>query len=214
MKSQSINENRLGMSSALFLGVVLAWTSASWASNVVGIWPAIGTVALVLGALMIYFERPECQRLLRPTWGGIALGVVVGGVMTLATHLMYPVAVSIVPQISIDTAQLYEAFRTPSMWVATLCLVPVIVGEELVWRGVVQTKLSRRFGTINGVWLAAGVYTLVQVPVGSPVLLLAAFSCGLMWGALRARTGSLVSVLVAHVLWDVIVLLWVPLNVS
>jgi membrane protease YdiL (CAAX protease family) len=214
MASQSINVNRPVMSWALFGVVVLAWTSASWASNIVGIWPAIGSVALILGALMIYFEGSACKQLLRPSWKEIALGMVVGGVMTLATHLMYPVAVSIVPQVSVDTAQLYAAFRTPSMWVSTLCLVPVIVGEELVWRGMVQTKLSRRFGTLKGVWLAAGLYTLVQVPVGSPVLLLTAFACGLMWGALRARTGSLVSVLVAHILWDVVILLWLPLNVA
>jgi membrane protease YdiL (CAAX protease family) len=214
METQSTNDSRPVVNWALFLGVVLAWTSASLASNSVGIWPAIGSVALILGALMIYVERTVCLRLLRPTWGGVALGIVVGGVMTLATHLMYPIAVSVVPQVSVDTAQLYEAFRTPSMWVTTLCLVPVIVGEELVWRGVIQTQLSQRFGTINAVWLAAGAYTVVQVPVGSPVLLLAAFSCGLMWGALRAKTGSLVSVLVAHVLWDVIVLLWIPLQAA
>ena len=214
MESQPINKDRPIMSWTLFVAVVLAWTSASWASNVVGLWPAIGSVALILGALMIRAERTACQQLLRPDWRNIALGIIVGGLMTLATHLMYPVVAGVVPQVGVDTAHLYAAFRTPSMWVATLCLGPVILGEELVWRGVVQSGLSRRFGTINGVWLAAGVYTLVQVPVGSPVLLLTAFACGLMWGALRAWTRSLVPVLVAHILWDVVILLWLPLSVA
>jgi membrane protease YdiL (CAAX protease family) len=214
MESQPTTNGRPIMSWTLFVAVVLAWISASWASNMVGLWPAIGSVALILGALMIRFERTVCQQLLRPSWSSIALGIIVGGGMTLATHLMYPVIASVVPQVSVDTAHLYAAFRTPSMWVATLCLGPVILGEELVWRGVVQTGLSRRFGTINGIWLAAGVYTLVQVPVGSPVLLLTAFGCGLMWGALRAWTHSLISVLVAHILWDVLILLWLPLSVA
>ena len=100
------------------------------------------------------------------------------------------------------------------MWIATLCLIPVILGEELVWRGLVQTELGRRFGTVQGVVLAAGLYTLVQVPVGSLVLLLAAFACGLIWGALRAGTHSLVAVVVAHLLWDMIILLWVPLDMG
>jgi membrane protease YdiL (CAAX protease family) len=213
MESQATNEKRPVMSWTLFAVVVTAWTSASLASKMVGIWPAIGSVALILGALMIIFERTECQKLLRPSWREVALGVIVGGAMTLATHLMYPVVVGVVPQVSADTAHLYAAFRTPSLWVTTLCLGPVILGEELVWRGLVQTKLTRRFGTIKGVWLAAAIYTMVQIPVGSPVLLLTAFACGLMWGALRARTGSLVPVLVAHILWDVVILLWVPLNV-
>ena len=213
MESHTSNEIRPTMSLTLFAVVVLAWTSASLVSNIVGIWPAIGSVALILGALVIRLERAECQQLLRPNWRDIALGIIVGAVMTLATHMMYPVVVGVVPQVSADTAHLYAAFRTPSLWVTTLCLGPVILGEELVWRGLVQTKLTRRFGTIKGVWLAAAIYTMVQIPVGSPVLLLTAFACGLMWGALRARTGSLVPVLVAHILWDVVILLWVPLNV-
>jgi membrane protease YdiL (CAAX protease family) len=214
MEPHTSNEMRPAMSWTLFAVVVLAWASASLVSNIVGIWPAIGSVALILGAIVIRFEPAECQWLLRPSWRDVALGIIVGSVMTLATHLMYPVVVGIVPQVSVDTAHLYEAFRAPSIWVTTLFLGPVILGEELVWRGVVQTKLSRRFGTVNGVWLAAAAYTLVQVPVGSPVLLLTAFACGLVWGVLRARTRSLIPVLVAHILWDVVVLLWLPLSVA
>jgi hypothetical protein len=34
----------------------------------------------------------------------------------------------------------------------------------------------------------------------------------LFWGALRATTSSLVPTLVAHLMWDVLVLLWLPLD--
>ena len=53
---------------------------------------------------------------------------------------------------------------------------------------------------------------VVQAPLGSPSLVLAALSCGLVWGALRAATASLVPTLVAHLLWDFVVLLWLPLD--
>jgi len=52
----------------------------------------------------------------------------------------------------------------------------------------------------------------VQAPLGSPSLVVAAFACGLVWSALRAATGSLVPTLVAHLLWDFAVLLWMPLD--
>jgi membrane protease YdiL (CAAX protease family) len=214
MESQLIDRNTNRPNAVLFGVVIIAWTTASWVSNTVGIWPAIGTVALILGILAICFDFAACQQLLRPSWKGIALGFIVGSLMAVVTHLMYPLFTQVIPQVGVDTAHLYSAFRTPSMSTATLCLGPVILGEELVWRGVIQTELARRFGTVHGVVLAAGLYTLVLVPVGSLVLLLTAFACGLIWGAIRARTRSLVAVLVAHILWDVILLLWRPLDIG
>lgn len=132
--------------------------------------------------------------------------------MAVATFLLYPLLARIVPFIATDTARLYAAFRAPSLVVASLALLPVIVGEELVWRGVVQAALVQRLGAWRGVALAAVAYALVHAPIGSPLLVAVAFSCGLAWGALRAATASLVPTLVAHLLWDVLVLLWLPLD--
>jgi membrane protease YdiL (CAAX protease family) len=39
-----------------------------------------------------------------------------------------------------------------------------------------------------------------------------AFLCGIAWGALRAASKSLLPPLVAHLVWDVLVLLWLPLD--
>ena len=132
--------------------------------------------------------------------------------MAVATHLLYPPLARVLPFIATDTTQLYAAFRAPSLVVASVALVPVIVGEELVWRGVVQASLVQRLGASGGVALAAVVYALVHAPLGSLVLIAVAFFCGLAWGTLRATTASLVPTLVAHLLWDVLVLLWLPLD--
>ena len=115
------------------------------------------------------------------------------------------------PFVARDTALLYAAFRAPPSTIASIALAPVVLGEELVWRGVVQAALVRRVGPAGGVALAAGAYALAHAPLGSPVLVLVAAACGLCWGALRAATGSLVTPLVAHLVWDVLVLLWLPL---
>lgn len=88
--------------------------------------------------------------------------------MAVVTSL-HPWVVRTLPFIASDTARLYAAFRAPSLVVAAIALVPVVAGEELVWRGIVQTSLVRRFGTWRGVSLAAFVYALVLVPLGSPV---------------------------------------------
>ena len=75
-----------------------------------------------------------------------------------------------------------------------------------------QASLVRRLGAWRGVALAAIGYALVHAPLGSLVLVAGAFFCGLAWGALRATTASLVPTLVAHLSWDVLVLLWLPLD--
>ena len=65
IESQPLNGNTAMPSVVLFGVVILAWTTASWASNMVGMWPAIGSVALILGVLTMCFDFEACRQLLR-----------------------------------------------------------------------------------------------------------------------------------------------------
>lgn len=199
-------------STTLAIVSVVVWLAAAASSGLLGIWGAVGGAAVALGLAVLLFDRPASKALLRPSARLVLLGAAVGGLMAAATHLVYPLLARVLPFIAADTARLYGAFRAPSLVVASVALVPVIVGEELVWRGVVQASLVRRLGAWRGVALAAVVYALAHAPIGSPVLVAAALFCGLAWGALRAATASLVPTLVAHLLWNVLVLLWLPLD--
>jgi membrane protease YdiL (CAAX protease family) len=187
---------------------VATWLLAASVTGRFGIWPSLGGAAVVLGVAVLWLD-PASTTLLRPSLRLIVLGAVLGGAMVVATYVLYPPVARMVPCIATDTARLYAAFRAPSLVVASLALAPVIIGEELVWRGVVQTSVVEPFQAVVSTAL---LYALVHVPLGSPVLVAAAFFCGLVWGALRAATASLVPTLVAHLLWDALVLLWVPLD--
>jgi uncharacterized protein len=114
--------------------------------------------------------------------------------------------------IATETTRLYASFRALPPGIASLALLPVITGEELVWRGAVQTELVRRVGRWSGVALAALAYALAHAPLGSPLLVAVALLCGLVWGTLRAVSGSLVPGLLAHAVWDIVVFLWLPLD--
>jgi membrane protease YdiL (CAAX protease family) len=50
-----------------------------------------------------------------------------------------------------------------------------------------------------------------MAPTGSPVLVLAAFGGGIVWGALRAHTGNLIAPITAHLVWNGVVLFLRPL---
>jgi hypothetical protein len=191
---------------------VVVWFVAAASAGALGIWNAMGGSAVALGLAVLLFGRPASTALLRPSPRLILLGAMAGGLMAVATYLLYPLFVHALPFIATDTTQLYAAFRAPSLAVASVALVPVVFGEELVWRGVVQSYVFQRLGAWRGVALAAVVYALVHAPLGSYALVSAAFFCGLGWGALRVKTASLVPSLVAHLLWNVLVLIWLPLD--
>ena len=50
----------------------------------------------------------------------------------------------------------------------------------------------------------------VRGPVGSLVLPLAALVCGTVWARQRQVTGSIVPSLVSHVLWSLLMFLYIP----
>lgn len=194
---------------AVACGVIWFVAAASTGSS--NIWQAIGGAAVVLGVAVLLLDQ-GLRTLLRPNLGGLLTGLATGGMMTIATYVLYPVVASRLPSIPSETALLYAAFRAPSRLLASLALGPVILGEELVWRGIVQSALVRRLGPWAGVSAAAVAYALALVPLGSPVMVAVALLCGFVWGTLRLRTASLFPTLVAHLLWDGVVLFWLPLD--
>jgi len=199
-----------GASLPLALVSAGVWLAATALAGTFGLLPAVGGAAVALGAAVLLLERPAATALLRPRPRLVLLGAGAGGVMGVATCLLYPVLADLVPLVASETSRLYGAVRMSPPLLLSAAILPVVLGEELVWRGVVQASLVRRLGAPGGVTTAAAVYALVQTPIGSSVLVAVAFLCGLAWGTLRATTASLVPGLLAHLLWDVAVLHLLP----
>jgi uncharacterized protein len=83
-------------------------------------------------------------------------------------------------------------------------------GEEVFWRGYLQRALALRFGPVTGWLLAAGLYAGVHAGSGNVMLVIAALVCGLAWGWLYTRFGSILLNAVSHTAWDVAVFLLAP----
>jgi membrane protease YdiL (CAAX protease family) len=190
--------------------VVLVWWLGAALSRVAGMWLGVGGTAVALAAALLLADGPRLRALATPRRGALVYGVLVGAFMTLATYPLYPILVDLSAPLAADVAALYARLgASGSAWRA-LWLVPIVAAEEIVWRGFVQSALQRRVGARVAVLLAAAFYALAHVPVGSPLLVVVAFACGLVWSALRAARGSLVAPLLAHLLWDVVVLFVAP----
>lgn len=104
------------------------------------------------------------------------------------------------------------AFKNGASPLRIAILMGLVIGpgEELFWRGLVQHRWQARFGDRPGYLLAACLYTLVHIPSGNPMLILAAGVCGLFWGWLYFRFRSILLVIVSHTLWDLAVFLLIP----
>lgn len=96
--------------------------------------------------------------------------------------------------------------------VALLLFFPIGFGEEIFWRGFVQRRFRERGTAMSAFVLTTLLYTAIHVPTGNPVLILAALTCGLFWGGFYWATGSLVPVLVSHMLWDPFIFVIMPIK--
>ena len=134
--------------------------------------------------------------------------------MALATHLSYGPISALAPFVKTGTAQLYLENASRPRLLFGLLLVPIAIAEEIVWRGAVQTALSAQFGSAVAVLAGAALYAVCHAPIGAPVLMIAALGCGLVWGALRATTAGLVAPILAHILWDEVLIFIAPLTMG
>ena len=96
--------------------------------------------------------------------------------------------------------------------IAVLMIFIIGPGEELFWRSFLQRRLQNKSGKYLGFILATGIYTLVHLGSGNVMLVLAAGVCGLFWGYLYLRYGSVILNVVSHTLWDMTVFLWLPFS--
>jgi hypothetical protein len=86
-----------------------------------------------------------------------------------------------------------------------------VVAEELVWRGFVLEELTERFGTRRGWLVAALLYALAALPTvylqrdpvagPNPLLVMAAFGCGIVWTFMAGRFGRLLPGVFAHLVF-------------
>lgn len=177
------------------------------------IWIGTGAAAVASFLLLRRLPEPPAIRVEEVTPSSVIAGLVVGTGMAIATWILYPPSAELVPAISREVPKLYALLRQPPgpLW-AFPVLVLVVAAEEWVWRGLAIRIFLRRMGPTAAVVVAAVIYVLPQVAFRSPLLVVVAFLCGIVWGALRVWTRGLAAPLIAHLLWDLLVFVWFPVE--
>jgi len=192
---------------------IAAFCLAMGLREVLNIWIGTGSAAVISILLLRRLSSPPSLQASDDLVRSGMTGLLVGLVMSIATWGLYPISVDFVPAIGVEVPKLYGLLRQfPGPVWAFPVLVLVVAAEELVWRGLAIDLFSKSLGRSGAVFLASLVYVLPQIAFRSPLLVIVALSCGLVWGGLRVRTGGLLAPLVAHLTWDLLVFVLFPVE--
>jgi membrane protease YdiL (CAAX protease family) len=162
----------------------------------------VGSPALVAVAMSTRLRLPEWP-LVRPRSGGWYGQVLIGLLGVPLALLVWLVAPA--------TAQV--ATGIPMIVAATILVVFAALPDELLFRGLL-VPASVGVAGLWGLPLSSVAYALTYLPGGSAQPVLLAFLLGLALGWCRWRTGSVVGVVIAHGLLNVLVYLVLPVSGS
>jgi len=180
-------------------------------------WWWLSANLLILISIAAFFDTEWRSSIGRDTAGDIRFKIGMGILSALFLYLVFAVGNYLSRDIFTFAGtgvQDVYAFKmgASKLRIAVLMIFIIGPGEELFWRGFLQRRLQNKSGKYLGFVLATGIYTLVHIGSGNVMLVLAAGVCGLFWGYLYLRYGSITLNMVSHTLWDVTVFLWLPFN--
>ena len=182
---------------------------------------AISTIGMGIGLVVVavfYLQRNDLSwsylRIRRPTARDV--GWAVGITVALFAALLAALAVvDLLGLTATEHSVAEQAQQDPRLLLPLIPLAVLVTGpaEELLYRGVIQTRLREAFGAGAAILLASGVFSVVHIPAygatgGLDVSLLVTlgilFLLGSFLGYAYERTGNLVVPAVAHGLFNAV----------
>ncbi|MGQ9801352.1 MAG: lysostaphin resistance A-like protein [Candidatus Saccharicenans sp.] len=216
MSQRGFNQNSLyllTLAVAIYFFLVMGGVFSDW----VDLW------SLLAGGLMVFlilalWSDPLFSQLIYgdfrdKTWRALALGV---GSALLLYGVFFAGNIFLkkfFPASGEHLTAIYNLkFGSHQLRISLFLALIIGPGEELLWRGWLQRHWSAALGPLGG-WLGVSLlYGLVHLPSRNPVLVLAALVCGLWWGFQYHKFNSLLSNVVSHALWDLLVFIILPFS--
>jgi CAAX protease family protein len=190
-------------------GVAAACFAGTFRGPRASFWRRMTGTAMLLGGLALWRQRDLRRLSFRA--GHVLQGASVAAGLYLVFQAGDRVARRIVPSGADDISAIYGLRSEQNRWLIATQLGTVIApAEELFWRGWLQQSLSARRGRWQGAVLAASAYAGVHLASGNPTLVAAAGVAGAYWSVLAAAGIDMESLILSHVLWDILIFLVAP----
>ena len=195
-----------------FLGMAYSFSEARAGNPSFWLGVSLPYLLLVAVALHKMWDEGTLLDLLTPRWGDLSIGAV--SMMGLlfaswaARKILSPLGSPRQAWLFRIYLQLGNPEHLQRSTAYTLLILLICAAEEIVWRGMVLTELTQRFGRRKALPVSALAYGfatlptlwLLRDPVAgiNPLLLTAAVGCGLVWSFLAAQLGRLAPVVISH----------------
>ena len=193
------------------IGLILAFACFGWTFRGPRsrFWQRMTRTGLVLGGLALATD----SQLRRPRFGprDVALGLGSAGALYGVFQLGDRLARRILPRGGAEISAIYglEQLRPRRELAARLGFI-IGPAEELFWRGLVQARLARQFGTLPGFVMGTAAYGGAHLVASNLTLIAAATVAGAFWGGLSALGAPMGALIVSHAVWDVFTFLVAP----
>ena len=172
-------------------------------------WQRMTRTGLLLGGTALATDAS--LRASRPKPRDLATGAAIAAGLYAVFAVGDRAARVVMPNGAEDIGEVYElrGLRPKGEIAARLAGV-IGPAEELFWRGMLQSELTRRLGRVKGAAAAAALYGGAHVVTGNPTLVGAATVAGTGWSSLAAAGVPMPALVVSHIVWDIWIFLVQP----
>jgi len=175
-------------------------------------WRSTAIAAAISIALSLWTLGPRLRGLCAITPRGALAAIALGVLLVAATHVAFRITLVASPDLALAIRDLYASIDVGAHRLTLVALTTVVViGEELVWRGVAIEVLTGPRPPLQVAATSVALYVLPQLAGHVPLLIVAAFGLGSVFAAQRLVTGRLVDPLLTHAIWSVAVFVVLPL---
>lgn len=194
------------------LGVAYSFSAAR--AGTPQFWLGVSLPYLPLLALALHkmWDEGTLLDLLTPRWGDLSIGAVSMMLLLFASWAARKVLCPVGTPRQAWLFRIYLQLGNPEHLQRstgyTLLILLICAAEEIVWRGMVLSELTQRFGRRAALPLSALLYGVAIAPTlwllrdplagPNPLLLTAAVGCGLVWSFLAGQLGRLTPVIISH----------------
>lgn len=183
-------------------GITFGWAGGNF-------WVKIGISVLVVSSYSLLWQRPAIHF----RWSSVGLGILSAAALYFLFYVGNALAPFVVSGAPAQVSSIYglgsETGRMPIFFLLFLVTGP---GEEIFWRGFLQSRIMAGIGDVPGYLLTTAVYASVHIFSLNFVLFMAALLAGAFWGGLYLWRRDLTLLIVSHSLWSAVIFSVAPMG--
>lgn len=172
-------------------------------------WVKIGISVVLVSAYSLLWQRP----VIVPNRRSFVLGVLSAAVLYVIFYIGNFLAGCIFHNAGQQVGAIYTlGDATSRLLVFFLLLLVTGPGEEIFWRGFLQSRMMARWGNVGGYVITTCIYAAVHLFSGNLILTGAALVAGAFWGAMYLWRRDVFMLIVSHSLWSSVIFAVAPIR--